>query len=261
MARQQKQKILPLPYDDDTGLLNYCDSWDQYRNRNANATQLIQTIINLRQRRSNFTLLSKGILACFSISYDAIKQLNQTVHVVRGNCSQSLIEVRLKVVRLHRLEKGQRWQDILIGDRSRHIFSSARHCWMVMAIRKENAVETGDCDGEKTGGRDCMNAEDATCKTTPGGPWLSSLLALRGMQMASDKNKRRGEEIRRRRIDLLSSITLNLLTERRNGETRLNTSDWTMGHIKYLWDLLGVDILKVREFYDLKLQGSRWPHN
>ena len=81
-----------------------------------------------------------------------------------------------------------------------------------------------------------MNAEDATCKTTPGGPWLSSLLALRGMQMASDKNKRRGEEIRRR-IDLLSSITLNLLTERRNGETRLNKSDWTMGHIKYLWDL------------------------
>jgi hypothetical protein len=37
---------------------------------------------------------------------------------------------------------------------------------------------------------------------------------------------------------LLSSITLNLLTERRNGETiRLNKSDWTMGHIKYLWDL------------------------
>ncbi|KAJ7008161.1 hypothetical protein NC653_007005 [Populus alba x Populus x berolinensis] len=90
-----------------------------------------------------------------------------------------------------------------------------------------------------------MNAEDGTCKTIPGGPWPSPLLALRGMQMASDKNKRRGEEIRRRRIDLLSSITLNLLTERRNGETRLNT----------------IDILKVRELYDLKLQGSRWPHN
>lgn len=82
-----------------------------------------------------------------------------------------------------------------------------------------------------------MNAEDATCKIIPGGPWLSSLLALRGMQMASAKSKREGEKIRRRRIDLLSSITLNLLTERRNGETRLNKSDWTMGHIKYLWDL------------------------
>lgn len=80
-----------------------------------------------------------------------------------------------------------------------------------------------------------MNAEDATCKAIPRGPWLSSLLALRGMQMASAKNKRRGEKIRRRRIDLLNSITLNLLTERRNGETRLNKSDWTMGHIKYLW--------------------------
>jgi hypothetical protein len=55
--------------------------------------------------------------------------------------------------------------------------------------------------------------------------------------MASAKSKREGEKIRRRRIDLLSSITLNLLTERRNGETRLNKSDWTMGHIKYLWDL------------------------
>lgn len=35
----------------------------------------------------------------------------------------------------------------------------------------------------------------------------------------------------------MNSITLNLLTERRNGETRLNKSDWTMGHIKYLWDI------------------------
>ncbi|KAJ6675019.1 hypothetical protein OIU85_011217 [Salix viminalis] len=70
-----------------------------------------------------------------------------------------------------------------------------------MAMREDSvsAEETGDCNGDSKG------AEDAKDKAGPRQSGLALFPALQGTQMTSEKNERR-EGIRRRRMDLSSSI-------------------------------------------------------
>ncbi|KAJ6400950.1 hypothetical protein OIU84_016385 [Salix udensis] len=70
-----------------------------------------------------------------------------------------------------------------------------------MGMREDSfsAEETGDCNGDSIG------AEDAKDKAGPRQSGLALFPALQGTQMTSEKNERR-EGIRRRRMDLSSSI-------------------------------------------------------